>query len=170
MTESLLKSPGFFFVFWPISKYCSLIGLHLSSYFQVLQSMFQSFGDRHERANYNWYHHHVHVAQFFHSSTKVHVFISLFAFFQSYPEVSWNGKGHSLASSLFCWLSLGLVIWLRLSDPFVSQHPREDRAFHFPGQILGCAFIRVVKFKLLAQFPVDHFAHPVVSGLILSLC
>ena len=31
-------------------------------------------------------------------------------------------------------------------------------------------FVCIVIFKLLAQFPVDHLAHPVVSGLILSLC
>ena len=27
----------------------------------------------------------------------------------------------------------------------------------------------MVKFKSLAQFPVDHLAHPVISGLILFL-
>ena len=26
---------------------------------------------------------------------------------------------------LFCWLSLGLCVWPRLGDPFVSQNPRE---------------------------------------------
>ena len=31
-------------------------------------------------------------------------------------------------------------------------------------------FIRMVKFKLHAQSPVDHPAHPVVFSLILSLC
>ena len=31
-------------------------------------------------------------------------------------------------------------------------------------------FLRVVQFQFLAQFPVDHLAHPVVSCLILLLC
>ena len=31
-------------------------------------------------------------------------------------------------------------------------------------------FVRMVKFKLLAQFPVDHHAYPVVSSLIFFLC
>ena len=38
----------------------------------------------------------------------------------------------------FCWLSLGLVVWLRLVDLFVSQTPKLFRAFHFLGEILGC--------------------------------
>ena len=41
--------------------------------------------------------------------------------------------------SFFCWLSLGLVIGLRLGDLFISQNPRELCASHSPGWILGCA-------------------------------
>ena len=65
----------------------------------------------------------------------------------------------------FCWLSLVLVVWLRSGDPFVSQNPREVSL----GHILCCAlpFVPVFKFKLLAQFSVDHFLHPVMCGLIL---
>ena len=70
-------------------------------------------------------------------------------------------------SKFFCWLSLGLVVWPRFGDPFVSQSPRGVCASHSPGQILGCAF--VVKFKFLAKFPVDHLGHPVVSSLLLFL-
>ena len=40
----------------------------------------------------------------------------------------------------FCWLQLGLVIWARLGDLFVSQNPREAYPYHSPGQILCCAF------------------------------
>ena len=48
----------------------------------------------------------------FQFSSKVLVFIFLFAFFQFYPVVSWNGKVHLSAGSLFCcWLSQGLVVW-----------------------------------------------------------
>ena len=38
------------------------------------------------------------------------------------------------------WLLSGLVVWVRLGDPFVSQNPRRVCAFHLPGQILGCAY------------------------------
>ena len=38
------------------------------------------------------------------------------------------------------FLSLNLVVWLRLGDPFVSQNHREVCVSNFPGRILGCAF------------------------------
>ena len=56
----------------------------------------------------------------------------------------------------FIWLLLGLVVWPRLGDPFVFENPRGV-----------CAFVRMVKFQLLAQFPLDHLSYPVVSCLIL---
>ena len=40
---------------------CSLDGLHSFSYFQVLQSLYQSFCDSTKSANYNWYNRHFHV-------------------------------------------------------------------------------------------------------------
>ena len=74
---------------------------------------------------------------FFQYSCKVWVFISLFAFFQFYLVVSRNGKVHNWQILYFCQLSIGLVIWLRLGDPFVSQNPREVCASHFLGR---CAY------------------------------
>ena len=35
--------------------------------------------------------------------------------------------------------------------------------------VLHLAFVRIVKFWLFSQFPVDHLAHPVVSSLFTSL-
>ena len=35
--------------------------------------------------------------------------------------------------------------------------------------VVHIPFVRMVKFKLLAQFPVDHLANPVMSSLILSV-
>ena len=69
---------------------------------------------------------------FFQFSSKVQVFIFLFAFLQFYPVVSRNIKVHYSAGSFFSffflffffWLSLGLIVWLRFSDPFVSQSQR----------------------------------------------
>ena len=37
-------------------------------------------------------------------------------------------------------LSLGLVVWPRLGDPFVSQNPWAVCASHSLGQIMGCEF------------------------------
>ena len=71
---------------------------------------------------------------------NVLVLISLFTFFQFYFVVSQNGKVHYLESSLFFWLSQGLVVWSRLDDLFVSQNPREICASHFPGQMLSCKY------------------------------
>ena len=39
---------------------CILDGLHWLSYFQVLKSLYQSFGDCTEHTNYNWHHRHFH--------------------------------------------------------------------------------------------------------------
>ena len=53
---------------WYSSRYqqcCSLNCLHLSSYFQVHQSLSQSFVDCTKRTNYNWYYRQFHVPKFF---------------------------------------------------------------------------------------------------------
>ena len=64
---------------------------------------------------------------------------------------------------LFCWLSLGLVVWPRLGELFVSQNHREVCAFHFLGKfsMTLVPFVRMVKFKLLSRFTVDHLPLPV---------
>ena len=56
---------------------------------------------------------------------KVQVLIPLFVFFHIYTVVRWDSKVSISASvRFFCWLLLGLVVWPRLSDPFVSQNLR----------------------------------------------
>ena len=82
---------------------CRLVSLHSSSYFQFLRSLYQSFGDCTERANYNCFYSHFHVPQFFQFSIKVFVLIFLFVFFQFYSVVSWDSKFHNSTSSLFCY-------------------------------------------------------------------
>ena len=79
-------------------------------------------------------------------------------FLLSFNFTQWQSP-QSCKFSLLHWLLQGLVIWLRLGDSFVSQNPRGVGAFHLQ-----------VKFKLLAQFPVDHLAQPVMYSLILFLC
>ena len=39
----------------------------------------------------------------------------------------------------FFWLSVGLVVWPKLGDPFVFQTPREFSASHFRGRTSGYA-------------------------------
>ena len=39
-----------------------------------------------------------------------------------------------------CWLSLGLIIWLKLGGLFVSQNPRKPCVSYSPERILGCAY------------------------------
>ena len=94
---------------------------------------------------------------FFQLPSKVQVLISLFPHFKFYSVISWNGKVHNSAGSLllfflffffflvfffffFFWLSLCLVVWPRLGDPFVSQNPWKLCASHSPGRIPGCAY------------------------------
>ena len=78
---------------------------------------------------------------FFQFSSKVQVLIFIFTFFQFYSVFSRDSQISNLGSSLFCCLSLCLVVWPRFSDPFVCQNPRGDCASHSPGNILGCAYI-----------------------------
>ena len=83
------------------SQQCrSLDSLPLSCYFQVRQSLYQSFDDCKKSTNYNWYNRHFHVPQF-QCPSKVHVFIPLFTFFQFYFVIRRDSKVHNPASFLF---------------------------------------------------------------------
>ena len=73
---------------------CSLDGLHSFSYFQVLQSLYQSFGDFTKSTNYNWY------SRFFNSLSRLR-YLFFFIFFLFYSTVSRDSKVHNFASSLF---------------------------------------------------------------------
>ena len=83
---------------------------------------------------------------FFQFPNMVQVLILLFTLFQFYSMVSRYSKVHHSASFLLLSLLLlvvvvvGLVVWLRLGDPFVSQNPKGVYASHFPGEILGCVY------------------------------
>ena len=75
---------------------------------------------------------------FFQFSCKVQVFIFLFILLQFYSDVNQKSKVHYSAGSPFFFfflLSLDLVVWPRLGDPFVSQNTKEFCACHFLGQI-----------------------------------
>ena len=90
-----------------------------------------------------------------------------FFFFHLNSVICRNGKALLMRHSF----QLDPVIWLGLSDPFLSQSSRGSSGFYFPVKFLVCACtICIVKFYLLAQFPVDHFAHPVMLALVLFWC
>ena len=127
---------------------------NLSSYFQVFQSLYQFFGDCSEHTDYNWYHRF--IVCFLNSLTK-----SKYLFFFSlsfiFTVACRDSKVYYSAGSLslsfffffffffFFWLSLGLVVWPRLGDLFVSQNPRELNTSHSPGLVLGFVHMPLVR-------------------------
>ena len=133
-----------------------LDAIHSCSYFQFFQSLYQSFFDCTERTDYNWYHH-PYIFQFLTRST----YLSLGSPSSNFPLCS------ALKFSGFCLLSLGLVVWPRLSDLFVYQNPREVL---LDGYRVVHISLVMIKFKFLALFPVDHLPHPVVYIILFFLC
>ena len=105
----------------------------------------------------------------FYFPVKVQVLIPLFTFFKFSLWSARTAKFTIQQVLFFCWLPLGLVVWPRLGDLSVSPNVREVYASLFPAQILGCAYTmdNMIKFQFLAQFPVDHFAHPFMSSFTL---
>ena len=97
------------------------------------------------------------------SSSKVHVLTFLFVFFNS---TQWStGKCFSFFSLDYykVWSSgRDLVIRLYLLIPEYIV-----RIVHNRFWVVHISFICGVKFKLIAQFPVDQYAHPILSSLIL---
>ena len=57
--------------------FCCLDGLHLSSYLQVFQSLYQFLRDWSKCTNYNWYQSHLHVPLVFNSLDRS-LYLSLF--------------------------------------------------------------------------------------------
>ena len=88
-------------------------------------------------------------------------FCLFFDLFDFNSVVGRDGKVHYSAGSLFfsfCLLSLGLIFLRGLDNLLVSHNPRWFWFVHIPSYSM-------VKFRFLAQFPVDHLPHPVMSYL-----
>ena len=97
------------------SQYCcSLNSLHPSRYFQVLQSLYQSFSNCTKSTN--WYNRQFHVPQYFQFPCKVEVLIPLFTFFQFHSVVRRDSKAHNSASSLLLLLLLLIIRSGRLAE------------------------------------------------------
>ena len=139
--------------------------LRLSSYFQVLQSLYQSFGDYTEHTNYNWYHCHFVFHSFvcFRAMSKyLHLFL---AFLQFLPVVNRNSKVSYTASSVFSFTitragCLAVISWI-----LCISFSRTDSGLCIHQYII----VRMVKSKPLAQFTVDRLPHSIVFSLVLSL-
>ena len=107
--------------------------------------------------------------QFFQFPSKVQVLIPFFAVFQFFSVFRRDSKVHNFASSLFfvdyhkVWSSgrdLVIRLYVKIAEEFVRVI-LQDRfsVVHIP-------LVRMIKFKFLAQFPVDHLAHSVVVSFI----
>ena len=186
MTASHLRSPGLFSVFWPLSTMQSFGWSRYFFRFLIPLVFFQGIGYRSESTNYNWYLQHPQNCIF--SSLARFKYLSLISrfFFKFSLRGPPERQIHWLTSSFSCWLSLGLVFWMGLSNPFVSQNPIESYAYLFSGQILVYIygqnrfwFVYMVRtdsglciwsnFNLLHSLQWIIFPHPVVPSLVLLL-
>ena len=110
---------------------------------------------------------------FFQFPCKVKVFVLLFIFFRFYSMVSRVSKVHNFTSSLFLLIIIrsGRQDEIRWSVCMSKSHWSLCVSFSRDiCWVLHIPFVHMVKFQFLAQFPVDHFAHSVMSSLILLLC
>ena len=141
-TESLLKSPDFLSVFWPrliILKYgLSPLKLWFLSLPVPLPSLWGLFRAHHLQLISPLPSCSILAGFFLVLSKSLATYLS-FHFLLFYFVVPRNGKMSTIrqVSLFFIWLSLGLVVWPRLGDLFVSQNPREFCTSHSPGWILG---------------------------------
>ena len=113
---------------------------------------------------------------FFQFPRKIQVLFLLFIFFQLYSLVS---KVHNFVSFcfLFCFFLLLIVISsghraeIRWSACMSKSHSNLCLILHIRCWVVHIPFLRMVKFKLLAQLPVDYFPHFTQSCLVLySFC
>ena len=85
-------------------------------------------------------------------------------FSHSFSFILWSAR--TAKSTILQILFFFLLIIIRsclLAEIRWSVYMSRCRVVHIP-------FVRMVKFKFLAHFPVDHLAHLVVSYLVLFLC
>ena len=108
--------------------------LSTTPYIQILQSLYQSFGDCTKSLNYNRSNRHFHVLQFFQFPSKVQVLVLLFVFF-----TLWSAK-FTILQVLFFFVDNYWVWSSSWHYPFVSESPRRVYTSHSPRQILGWAY------------------------------
>ena len=145
VTTSLLKSPKLFLVFLPISTMLSFGWSPLVLLFPSLPVTVPIFWWLYRARQLQLVPPSLSCSIFFQFSCKVIVLISLFPFLQFYLVVSRKSKVHNSAGFLFSWLSLGLIVWTRLDDPFVFQSPKEFCLIFLDGfWVVHIPFVRKV--------------------------
>ena len=114
------------------------------------RSFYQSFGDCTKSANYKQYNRDFQFPQFFNSLTRSR-YISFFSFAFSFTIWLAETTKSTILQVLFfcCRLLQSLVVWPRLSDPFVCENPIGVCESDFPGKILGCALLLLLLFTPL---------------------
>ena len=103
--------------------------------------------------------------------------LCLYAFFNmtyiAFIFILWSAvivKSSSWQVIFFLSINTKFCQSLGSSDPFISHSPEEFYASYFLGHILVCSYKICQCSQSFAQFPVDHFSHPVVSSLVFYLC
>ena len=93
-------------------------------------------------------------------------YLSLFSRSFSFTQLSVRTVKSNILQVLFFFVADHYKIWSSGRDLVISLYLKitEDRFW-----VLHSPFVHMVKLQLLAQFPVDHLAHPVVPSLIFFL-
>ena len=135
MIASFLKFSGLFSLFWTISAMvfiCPVVSKSSNPSFNLLVNVLRAPITIDITVTFMY--HSFSVLKQDPGIYRFFCFLSIFLCGQAEwqnPQFGWF---------LFCCsLSQGLVIWPRLSNPFVSQNPNDFCAFHFLGRILACS-------------------------------
>ena len=118
---------------------------------------------------------------FFQFPSNVLVLKLVFAFFQFHSVVSQDSKVYNSTSSFLFFFFFSSVrdnyykVWSSGRNKVIClcfKIPEEFTRLIFQDGFLvvQIPFVTMVKFQLLAPFPVDHLAHLIVYSLILFLC
>ena len=119
--------------------------------------------------NYNLYHCNFHVSQLFpfpglsRGTYLSFHFLSVLLCGQLEQQIPLFSK-YSLSGYYKVWSSNGDMVYLKVSEGFLRLIP-QDRFW-----VVHIPIVSLVKFRFLAQFPVEHLPHSVVSRLILFMC
>ena len=150
----------------------SLDGIQTSSYFQFVQSLYQSFGNCTDRTNYLRNHRHFLVPHSFFFFCSLSRYWNLSLFSLSFGFTLWlagMAKFTIRQVLFFLWLSLGLVVLAELDFRLFLKISANLVSLIILGRfwVVHIPFVRMVKFKIIARFPFDHLLHSFVSSIIL---
>ena len=124
---------------------------------------------------YNWYHNHLPVPQFFFSSLAWITYLSLFLFSLIFPLCS-AGIAKCTCQQVLSFFFLVIIIRFDLLAEirwsFCISKSQRIYAFHSPECFVHLlSFGTMIKFlQFLSWFPADPLLLPVVSHLIFFLC